>query len=64
MADDELAALRRITRRRQRAEAEWRKEICRLFEAGHGIEEIAAARFVRRLSSRSSGPDRSRRQAA
>jgi len=43
MANEELEALRRITRRRQRAEAEWRKEIRRLFEAGHSIEEIAAA---------------------
>jgi hypothetical protein len=47
MADDELAALRRITQRRQRAEGEWRKEIRRLFEAGHSIEEIAAAAGVR-----------------
>jgi hypothetical protein len=47
MADDELEALRRITQRRQRAESEWRKEIRRLFEAGHSIEEIAAAAGVR-----------------
>ena len=47
MADDELEALRRITRRRQRAEAEWRDEIRRLFEAGRSIEEIAAAAGVR-----------------
>jgi hypothetical protein len=47
MADDELAALRRIPQRRQRAEGEWRKEIRRLFEAGHSIEEIAAAAGVR-----------------
>ena len=45
--DDELEALRRIVRRRQRAESEWRMEIRRLFEAGHGIEEIAAAAGVR-----------------
>jgi hypothetical protein len=47
MADDELEALRRITKRRQRAEDEWRDEVRRLFEAGHGIEEIAAAAGVR-----------------
>jgi hypothetical protein len=47
MADDELAALRRITKRRKRAETEWRAEILRLFEAGHGIEEIASAAGVR-----------------
>jgi hypothetical protein len=47
MADDELKALRRITKRRQRAEAEWRAEIRRLFEAGRSIEEIAAAAGVR-----------------
>ena len=43
MADDELEKLRRITKRRQRADSEWRTEILRVFEAGHGIEEIAAA---------------------
>jgi hypothetical protein len=47
MADDELEALRRITRRRQRAESEWRQEIRRLFAAGRSIEEIAAAAGVR-----------------
>ena len=47
MADDELAALRRITQRRLRAEVEWREEIRRLFEAGHSLEEIAAAAGVR-----------------
>jgi hypothetical protein len=47
MADDELEALRRITKRRQRAEDEWRREIRRLFDAGHSIEEIAAAAGVR-----------------
>ena len=47
MTDDELEALRRITQRRQRAEAEWRQEIFRLFEAGHSIEEIAAVAGVR-----------------
>jgi hypothetical protein len=47
MADDELAALRRITQRRQRAEREWRTEILRLFEAGRSIQEIAAAADVR-----------------
>ena len=47
MADDELKALRWITKRRQRAEAEWRAEIRRLFEAGRSIEEIAAAAGVR-----------------
>jgi hypothetical protein len=47
MADDELEALRRTTKRRQRAEAEWRTEIIRLFEAGRNIEEIAAAARVR-----------------
>ena len=47
MADDELEALRRITKRHQRAEDEWRDEVRRLFEAGHGIEEIAAAAGVR-----------------
>jgi hypothetical protein len=47
MADDELEALRRITKRRQRAEGDWRTEIRRLFEAGHSIEEIAAAAGVR-----------------
>jgi hypothetical protein len=47
MADDELEALRRITKRRQHAEEEWRKEILRLFEAGHSIEETAAAAGVR-----------------
>ena len=47
MADDELEALRRITKRRQRAEDEWRDEVRRLFEAGHGIEDIAAAAGVR-----------------
>ena len=47
MADDELEALRRITKRRQRAEDEWRNEIRRLFEAGRSIEEIAAAAGVR-----------------
>ena len=47
MADDELEALRRITRRRQRAEGEWREEILRLFEAGRGIEEIASVAGVR-----------------
>jgi hypothetical protein len=46
MADDELEALRRITKRRQRAEDEWRTEIRRLFEAGRGIEVIAAAAGV------------------
>jgi hypothetical protein len=43
MAGDGLEALRRITKRRRRAEGEWRKEIRRLFETGHAIEEIAAA---------------------
>jgi hypothetical protein len=47
MAEDELQALRRITKRRQRGEAEWRTEIRRLFEAGYSIEEIAAAPGVR-----------------
>jgi hypothetical protein len=47
MADDEAEALRRITQRRQRAEAEWRQEILRLFDAGHSIEQIAAAAGVR-----------------
>jgi hypothetical protein len=47
MAEDELEALRRITKRRQRTEGEWRTEIRRLFEAGHGIEDIAAAAGVR-----------------
>ena len=47
MADDELEALRQITRGRQRVEGEWRKEIRRLFEAGHSIEEIAAAAGAR-----------------
>ena len=47
MADDELEALQRITERRQRAEAEWRDEIRRLFESGRSIEEIAAAAGVR-----------------
>jgi hypothetical protein len=47
MADDELEALRRITKRRQQAEREWRTEIRRLFEAGRGIEEIAVAAGVR-----------------
>ena len=47
MADDELAALRRITQRRQRAEVEWREEMRRLFDAGHSIEVIAAAAGVR-----------------
>jgi hypothetical protein len=47
MANDELEALRRITKRRQRAEAEWQTEIIRLFEAGRNIEEIAAAAGVR-----------------
>jgi hypothetical protein len=46
MVDDELEALRRITQRRQRAEREWRKEIRRLFGAGHSIDEIAAAAGV------------------
>jgi hypothetical protein len=44
MADE---ALRRITKRRQRAEREWREEIRRLFKVGHSIEEIAAAADVR-----------------
>jgi len=47
MTDDELEELRRITKRRQRAEAEWRQEILRLFDAGHSIEQIAAAAGVR-----------------
>jgi hypothetical protein len=47
MVDDDLEALRRITKRRQRAEDEWRKEIRRLFEAGRSIEEIAVAASVR-----------------
>jgi hypothetical protein len=47
MTDDELAELRRITQRRQRAEGEWRKEIRRLFESARTIEEIAAAAGVR-----------------
>jgi len=47
MADDELETLRRITRRRRRTDGEWRNEIRRLFEAGHVIEEIAAAAGVR-----------------
>jgi hypothetical protein len=47
MADDELAALRRIAQRRRRAEGEWREEMRRLFDAGHSIEEIAAAAGVR-----------------
>ena len=47
MADNELEALRRITRRRQRAEHEWREEIPRLFETGRSIEEIAALAGVR-----------------
>ena len=47
MADDELEALRRITKRRQRTENEWRNEVRRLFQAGHSIEEIAAAAGVR-----------------
>jgi hypothetical protein len=46
MAEDELEALRRITRRRERAEREWRDEIRRLFDAGHSIEEISAAAGV------------------
>ena len=46
MADDELEPLQRITKRRRRAEDEWRTEIRRLFEAGHSIEEIAAAAGV------------------
>lgn len=51
MTEDELEALRRITKRRQRAESEWRTEIRRLFEVGHGIEEIAAAAGVRYASN-------------
>ena len=47
MTDDELEALRRITQRRQRAEAEWRQEMFRLFNAGRTIQEIAAAAGVR-----------------
>ena len=47
MAEDELEALRRITKRRQRAEDEWRTEIRRLFEAGRSIEEIASTAGVR-----------------
>lgn len=47
MVDDELEAMRRITKRRQRAEAEWRQEILRLFDAGHSIDQIAAAAGVR-----------------
>jgi hypothetical protein len=44
---DELAALRRITQRRVKAEREWRAEILRLFAAGHSIQVIAAAAGVR-----------------
>jgi len=47
MTDDEREALRRISRRRQRAESDWRAEVRRLFEAGHSIEDIAAAAGVR-----------------
>jgi hypothetical protein len=46
MADD-FEALRRITKRRQRAEREWRDEIRRLFAAGFSIEEISTAAGVR-----------------
>jgi hypothetical protein len=44
---DELEALRRITRRRVKAEHDWRDEILRLFAAGFSIEVIAAAAGVR-----------------
>jgi hypothetical protein len=44
---DELDALRRITRRRKRAEREWLDEIRRLFTAGHRIEQISAAAGAR-----------------
>lgn len=45
MADD-LAALRRITKRRSRADTEWRDEICRQFAEGRSLREIAAAAGV------------------
>jgi hypothetical protein len=44
---DGLAALRRITQRRVKAEREWRAEILRLFAVGHSIQVIAAAAGVR-----------------
>jgi len=47
VTDDELEHLRRITKRQERAEAEWRQETLRLFDAGHSIEQIAAAAGVR-----------------
>ena len=46
MADD-FEARRRFTKRRQRAEREWRDEIRRLFAAGFSIEEISTAAGVR-----------------
>jgi hypothetical protein len=48
---------RRVTQRRQWAEADWREEIRRLFHTGRSVEESAATAGVRHeLSSRSSSP--------
>ena len=55
MADDELEALRRITKRRQRAEGEWRTKIRRLVRgwSQYRGDRCGGVCFVTTLCSRS-----------